>query len=68
MVEWLASNKMTPFMSEVSNLVTHAIPDLHKVPNEHAPQRLEKPQGLCSRYKSKNLTLLLQDGSLYILI
>lgn len=42
MVEWLASNKMTSFMSEVSNLVTHAIPDLQKVPNERAPQRLEK--------------------------
>lgn len=42
MVEWLASNKMTPFMSEVTNLVTYAIPDLQKVPNDHTSQRLEK--------------------------
>lgn len=68
MVEWLASNKMTLFMSEVSNLVTYAIPDLQKVPNEHVPQRPEKTQGLYSKYKSKNLTLVLQDASLYFLI
>lgn len=42
MVEWLASNKMTPFMSEVTNLVTYAIPDLQKVPNDPTSQRLEK--------------------------
>lgn len=40
MVEWPASNKMTPFMSKVTKLVTYAIPDLQKVPNDHAPQRL----------------------------
>lgn len=47
MVEWPASNKMTPFMSEVTNLVTYAIPDLHKVPNDHASQRLEKYPEVC---------------------
>lgn len=66
MVEWLASNKMTPFMSEVSNLVTYAIPDLNKVPNEHVPQRLENTQDLCSGYRSKNLILVLQDVSFYL--
>lgn len=29
-------------MSEVINLATYAVPDLEKVPNDHAPQRLEK--------------------------
>lgn len=34
MVEWLASNKVTPLMSEVTNLVTYAIPDLQRVPKD----------------------------------